>query len=89
MKNEQVIKNFLEGYEGKTPLHTISGSYHQGRTLYTKGNKLINYSTTIAYIENNTLHLNITKYSATTSKIQTMIDRLSRSYGYTPIYYEG
>lgn len=89
MKNKEVIRNFLEGYEGKTPLRNISGSYQQGRTLYTEGNKLINYSTTIAYIENNTLHLNITKYSVTTSRIQNMIDKLSRDYGYTPIYYEG
>lgn len=89
MTNEQVIRNFLKGYEGKTPLRTISGSYHQGRTLYTWNNKLINYSTTIAYIENNILYLNITKYSVTTSKIQNMIDRLSKDYGYAPIYYEG
>lgn len=89
MTNEQVIRNFLKGYEGKTPLRTISGSYNQGRTLYTEGNKLINYSTTIAYIENNTLHLNIKKYSVTTSKLQNIIDRLSRGHGYTPIYYEG
>ena len=80
MKNENVIKKFLEGEEAKTPLRTIVSGYYsyKGRTLWTKGNTLINYNTRIAYIEDNTLYINTKKYSSTTSHIHPSFSMPSR-----------
>ena len=79
MKNEKIIEKFLERESAKSGLRTITnGIYqYQGRTLQTDGEKLINYSTIIAYFENDTLYLNTKKYSQTTSKIQNTIRRLA------------
>ena len=51
MTNFEVIKEFLKGNKGQTGLREINGGYYtyKGRTLYTDGNELINYSTVIAY----------------------------------------
>jgi hypothetical protein len=91
MKNEKVIEKFLERECAKTGLRTITnGIYeYQGRTLQTDGNKLINYSTIIAYFENDTLYLNTKKYSVTTSKIQNTIRRLASGKGLTIVEYVG
>ena len=43
--------------------------------LKTTKTTLINYSTIIAYYKDNTYYINISKYSTTTSKIQTLIKR--------------
>lgn len=90
MSNENVIKNFLEGYQAKTPLRNIVNGYYmyKGRTLYTKENELINYSTRIAYIENDTLYINVKKYSNTTSKIQSKIKTLANKYNYSIVEYQ-
>jgi hypothetical protein len=84
MSNEKVILEFLEGREGKTSLRNVQNGYYiyKGRTLYTSGNYLINYSTKIAKLENNKLYLNIRKYSVTTSKIQSKIRYLASQKGY-------
>lgn len=77
MNNLEVVKKFLNGEQGATakrPLMT-GGT---GRTLYTQGNKLINYNTVIATLngtgeQTREVEVNATYYSNTTSKIQTSI----------------
>jgi hypothetical protein len=83
MSNENVIKAFLSGNQAKTPLRTIQNGYYtyKGRTLYTDGNNLINYSTTIASLIDGKVYLNIKKYSSTTSHIQSKIRRLATGKG--------
>ena len=71
MKNEKVIENFI----GQIYNDSKSGTGN----LYTTNdnNKLVNYSTTIAKFDHNNkkLYVNVTKYSVTTSKIQTYLKR--------------
>lgn len=83
MSNEKVIKEFLNGNQAKTQKREIlNGCYtYEGRTLWTKDNILVNYSTNMARLEGNKLYLNVKKYSVTTSKIQSMIKRLATSQG--------
>lgn len=71
MKNEDVIKNFVE-MNGECSNHSES--------LYIYGNKLINYSTTIAQWTKKGLVINDTKYSQTTTKLQNMVKRMSNNY---------
>ena len=75
MNNENVIKKFLKKEQAKTPLRNIINGYYiyKGRTLWTRENELINYNTRIAYIEDNTLYINVKKYSITTNKIQSKL----------------
>ena len=80
MTNQEVITRFLNRERGQTNKRQILNGYYyfEGRTLQTDGTDLINYSTKIAYFDNdNILHLNRTKYSATTSKIQNQLERLA------------
>ena len=90
MSNENVIKNFLEKEQAKTPLRTIVNCYYsyKGRTLWTRDNELINYNTRIAYIKYNTLYINVKKYSSTTSKIQSKIKYLGEKYNYNIVEYQ-
>ena len=83
MSNERVIRVFLRGEQAKTPLRDIINGYYsyKGRTLYTQGNKLVNYSTNMARLEEGVVYINKSKYSRTTSKIQTMIKSLASQYG--------
>ena len=91
MNNELVIRNFLRGLDGKTPMRDVSGGYYtyKGRTLYTENNYLINYATRIAKREGNVVFLNVNKYSVTTSKIQNKIRSLSKEYGLQLVEVEG
>lgn len=80
MTNQEVITRFLNRERGQTNKRQILNGifYYEGRTLQTDGTDLINYTTKIAYFDNdNILHLNKTKYSATTSKIQNQLERLA------------
>ena len=80
MTNQEVITRFLNRERGQTNKRQILNGifYYEGRTLQTDGTDLINYKTKIAYFDNdNILHLNKTKYSATTSKIQNQLERLA------------
>lgn len=80
MTNQEVITRFLNREKGATNKRQILNGYfyYEGRTLQTDGTNLINYTTKIAYFDNNNiLHLNKTKYSATTSKIQNQLERLA------------
>lgn len=90
MNNEKVIKKFLEKEQAKTSLRNIvNGCYiYKGRTLWTRDNELINYSTRIAYIEGNNLYINIKKYSSTTSKIQSKLKQLASLTSYDIIEYQ-
>ena len=80
MSNETVILAFLEGKNAHTPTRDIINGYftYKGQTLKTDGKELINYSTRIAYHKNGKLYLNISKYSSTTSHIQSKIRRLAQ-----------
>lgn len=90
MKNENVIKKFLEREQAQTPLRTIHSYYYsyKGRTLWTRENELINYNTRIAYIEDNTLYINTKKYSSTTSHIQSKIKWIGKEYNYDIAEYQ-
>lgn len=63
--NSEVVQAFFN----HTPLSSHNGNLKTTKTT------LINYSTIIAYYENDTYYINISKYSITTSKIQTSIKR--------------
>lgn len=80
MSNEKVIIAFLKGKEAHTPKRLINNSYI-GQTLRTDGVELINYDTRIAHFYNGVLRLNMSKYSATTSKIQNKIKQLAEEMG--------
>ena len=80
MKNEEVIKNFLQMKKA------------HNTNLYTKEEEnkfvLVNYETAIAYIEENTLWINQCKYSTSTSKIQSKLNYLaSQQSMYEVVYY--
>lgn len=83
MINSDVIKNFINHKEGKTPLRNIvNGCYgYKGRTLASDGKSLYNYNTLIAYhSDNGNLYINNDKYSVTTSKIQGQIRCNAKHY---------
>ena len=62
MNNKSVINAFVNGKNGRS----------SNGNLRTDGTKLFNYGTCIAQkLENGTILLNKTKYSVSTSKIQT------------------
>lgn len=90
MSNENVIKKFLKREQARTPLRTIVNCYYiyKGRTLWTRENELINYSTRIAYIEDNNLYINVKKYSSTTSHIQSKLKQLASLTSYNIIEYQ-
>ena len=90
MNNEKVIKKFLEKEQAQTPLRDIINGYYtyKGRTLYTIDNKLVNYNTIIAYIDNNTLYINTKKYSSTTSRIQSKLKYLASLTSYNIVEYQ-
>lgn len=90
MNNENVIKKFLKKEQAKTPLRNIINGYYiyKGRTLWVRDNELINYNTRIAYIEDNTLYVNVKKYSSTTSKIQSKLKQLASLTSYNIIEYQ-
>ena len=83
MRNIEVIRAFKNGATKGLACH-----------LYIKGNELINYSTTLAWRdENGGFHVNTKKYSVTTSKIQSAImselgEKIVEKYvGENPYYY--
>lgn len=92
MKNKELITNFIKGAtSGHTPLRDIINGYYtfKGTTLSIDGDNLINYSTIIAIRDGNTIKLNTTKYSSTTSKIQSMIKRECINNSVNLVEYEG
>ena len=91
MNNETVIKKFLNKEKGKTALRDIlNGCFvYKGRTLESTGRDLINYSTIIAYWnDNGDLYINSKKYSVTTSKIQTALRYWASTYNIQYIEYK-
>ena len=81
MNRTQVLNSFLNKETAKTPLREVYGWTHKGRTLTSDGEKLVNYNTIIAYFKGDTLHLNMTRYSNTTSHIQHELRRLAENKG--------
>lgn len=63
MRNIEVIKQFLNKSSGNS----------DNRNLISTGDKLINYTTCIAEWNNDSIMVNMTKYSSSTSRIQTML----------------
>lgn len=83
MSNSDVIANFINHKEGKTPLRNIINGYYtyKGRTLASDGKSLYNYDTLMAYhSDDGKLYINKEKYSVTTSKIQTQIRCKAKDY---------
>lgn len=60
-RNDQVIKDFINGRESANV------------NLRSTGDKLINYNTCLAQKRGNTMYVNDTRYSVSTSKIQGML----------------
>ena len=91
MSNDKVILAFLNGKNAHTPTRNITSGYstYKGQTLKTNGEELINYSTRIAYHKNGMLFLNVSKYSSTTSHIQSKIRRLAEDLGFKIVEYKG
>jgi hypothetical protein len=81
LKNEKVIAEFIKQDNYDVESHT--GNLWTTR----QNNELWNYRTMIAKFdhESKKLFINVTKYSVTTSKIQTYLKRESR---YAPAGYE-
>lgn len=83
MTNSDVIKNFINHKEGKTPLRNIIDECYgyKGRTLASDGKSLYNYNTLIAYhSDNGKLYINRDKYNSTTSRIQGQIRCKAKHY---------
>lgn len=59
MRNQDVIKKFVNHAENARTLHVLSN-----------GDKLFNYGTCLAQRYNGKIIVNVTRYSVTTSKIQ-------------------
>lgn len=80
MTNEKVILQFLDRKAAHTPYRNIpNGVYtYLGCTLKSNGLELINYNTRIAYWEKDILHINLKKYSSTTSRIQSKIQKFAK-----------
>ena len=81
MTNEKVIISFLNKEKGHTPTRVITGTNEKGQTLNSTGGELINYKTVIAYWKDETLFINTTKYSSTTSHIQSKLKYLATEKG--------
>lgn len=71
MTNEQVIQAFINGKEKAA---------NNQKTLRIVSGRLVNYQTTIAQYYGNTLYINETKYSSTTSKIVNKLKQLAGTY---------
>ena len=87
MTNEQVMKAFLEKKRANSSNKNLR-SYPRTPDYEYESNGaqawLVNYNTRIAYFdETDTLHLNIRKYSSTTSKIQGKLVALANDAGYS------
>lgn len=69
MKNENVIESYFNFYSAKS----------SNGNLWTRQNgdawELVNYSTPLMRYQNGVYYINTKKYSVTTSKIQTYINR--------------
>lgn len=94
MSNLEVIKKFLNGEHAQTPLREIysEGKKYKGRTLHTEKQSdrllhLVNYKTTIARLNGDTVELNVNVYSRTTTKIQNMIKETATSKGLKIVEY--
>lgn len=65
MRNRDVVKKFIDK------------EYASGSNLYSSGSKLFSYNTCIAQWYNNTIIINNTKYSSSTSRHQFYLRSLA------------
>lgn len=70
MKNNNVLKAFLNNHEGK----------YKSSSLTLEDGKLYSFATLLAKRENGLIHLNTTKYSKTTTTAQNYIKRNILNY---------
>lgn len=84
MRNIEVVKKFYNQEKAKSSTGNLfvrtNGDYSV---------ELVNYKTVIAYIEDDTVYLNIRKYSSTTSTIQTMLIEEGSKTDYNFKFYKG
>jgi hypothetical protein len=86
MRNEQVLEHYFSNFQsGEETLKEVSS---QNGNVWITGNKkrFMNYGTCLAEYqdETNTLYVNESSYSRTTSKIQGMLKR--KIYSITPTF---
>ena len=70
MRNEDVIKNYFNFNQAKSSNNNLWTRYN-----YNNEWELVNYSTPLVRYSNGVYYINTKKYSTTTSKIQTYINR--------------
>jgi hypothetical protein len=75
MKNQDVIEAFV-GYDIKPGIESHTGNLY----ITMSGRKLMNYNTVLAQRVGNEIIVNSTKYSVTTSKIQTWLRGAAGAY---------
>lgn len=74
MRNIEVVEKFYEMKDAHSSNWNLFTRYNGDRF------ELVNYRTVIAYIECGVVHLNISKYSSTTSTIQSMLLEVGAEY---------
>lgn len=74
MKNCDVVEKFYEMKDAHSSNWNLFTRYNGDRF------ELVNYKTVIAYIECGVVHINISKYSSSTSAIQTLILETGAEY---------
>jgi hypothetical protein len=75
MKNQDVIEQFVN-YNIQPNIESHTGNLY----ITMSGRKLMNYNTVLAQRVGNDLIINSTKYSVTTSKIQTWLRRAAYNF---------
>lgn len=91
MKNEDVIRLFLQGEKAQTNKRIVAesetfGSSRISYTLRSMGDVLINFETPIAMIiAPNKLYIDMSKYSSTTSAIRNKLKRIATQQGFNII----
>jgi hypothetical protein len=77
MKNKNVVEYFFDLIKTEQVIKRNSNSYNGNVWVHDDNKRLMNYGTCLAQYdkETNTLFINETKYSSTTSRIQSMIKR--------------
>lgn len=88
MKNQKVIEIFASRISRSYYNTSIIESHTGNLYISEGGNRLMNYNTCLAEFTGNTVYINETKYSSTTSKIQNMLKReLEFNRNLTKIHY--
>lgn len=75
-KNAEIVNAFLEKYREEVKVNNLKINEKKDDSLC-----LYNYETIIAQWKNGKLHVNMTRYSQTTSKIQNMLVSAAKQIG--------